>query len=459
MGTNILLYGATGYSGRLIAAEAKKRKLGRDDATDCRMILAARDPPALREVATKNGMDYRVFGLDDTAEVVQRLAGVNVVLNAAGPFAFTAERLAGAAIRARCHYLDINGEIDVYRKLDDLAQKASNRKIALVSGAGAWAGTSDVLLSSALEQSRVKALEELGVKTLEQLGGKTLEESGGKTLEQLGVKTLEELGVKALGARPLGAIRIALSQILDFSRGSAASAARMLREQVLVVRARTVREPEAARAVGKAETPGAVGTPKKRSREMVYVHEPVGKIERIFNFGKRPASRDRMALRGRNIASAANMIDTLSAKHTAVRYNVIAQRIETYVQTGPVGRFAYDFAGMASSILTCPYARGLTQAQMLLLPEGPTKEERRDGRHVVVLEIEDEFHSRVIDWCLETPDVYQLTAQIAVAAARNMAGGSFKEVGWATPAQGLGSTKILRTDAFDGCKFIRGGVV
>jgi len=58
-------------------------------------------------------MDYRVFGLDDSGEVVQRLAGVDVVLNAAGPFAFTAERLAGAAIRARCHYVDINGEIDV----------------------------------------------------------------------------------------------------------------------------------------------------------------------------------------------------------------------------------------------------------------------------------------------------------------------------------------------------------
>jgi short subunit dehydrogenase-like uncharacterized protein len=404
MGTNILLYGATGYSGRLIAAEAKKRKLTKDDAIDCRMILAARDANALREVATKNGMDYRVFGLDDSGEVVQRLAGVDVVLNAAGPFAFTAERLAGAAIRARCHYVDINGEIDVYRKLDDFAQKAANRKIALVSGAGAWSGTSDVLLSMALE--------------------------------------------KLKGTERLGAIRIALSQILDFSRGSAASAARMLREQVLVVRARVVRESK----------PSVIPEAEKPPRKMVYLHEPIGKIERIFDFGPRPASRDRLARGGRNIASAANMIDTLSAKHTAARYNVIAGAIETYVQTGPVGRFAYDFAGMASSILTCPYARGLTQAQMRLLPEGPTLEERRDGRHVVVLEIEDEFHTRVIDWCLETPDVYQLTAQIAVAAARNMAGSGFKDFGWATPAQALGLTQIRDTAAaFEGCKFLRRG--
>ena len=191
------------------------------------MILAARDAHALREVATKNGMDYRVFGLDDSGEVVQRLAGVDVVLNAAGPFAFTAERLAGAAIRARCHYVDINGEIDVYRKLDDFAQKAANRRIALVSGAGAWAGTSDVLLSMALE--------------------------------------------KLKGIERLGAIRIALSQILDFSRGSAASAARMLREQVLVVRARVVRESK----------PSVIPEAEKPLRKMVYLHEPIGKPERV----------------------------------------------------------------------------------------------------------------------------------------------------------------------------------
>jgi short subunit dehydrogenase-like uncharacterized protein len=398
MGKNILLYGATGYSGRLIAAEARKQKLAKHDATDCRMILAARDAHGLREVAKKNGMDCRVFALDDSGEIVQRLAGVDVVLNAAGPFAFTAERLAGAAIRAGCHYVDINGEIDVYRKLDDLALKAWNRKIALVSGAGAWAGTSDVLLDSALES------------------------------------------LTASGTKKLNSIRIALSQILDFSRGSAASAVRMLREQVLVVRERVVGEP---------------GQPE--ARKMVYVHEPIGKIERVFDFGPRPGSRERPALGDRSIASAANMVDTLSAMHTATRHGIIAGGIETYVQTGPVGRFSYDFAGMASSILTCPYARGFTQAQIQLLPEGPTQEERREGRHVVVLEIEDEFQTRVIDWCLETPDVYQLTAQIAVAVARNMAGSGFKQFGWVTPAQGLGSTNIRGAPAFEGCRFLRKG--
>jgi short subunit dehydrogenase-like uncharacterized protein len=439
MGTNILLYGATGYSGRLIAAEAKRHNLTRDGAANCRVILAARDAHALREVATKNRMEHRVFGLDDTSEIVQRLGDVRVVLNAAGPFAFTAERLAGAAIRAGCHYVDINGELDVYRKLDDLALKAWNRKIALVSGAGAWAGTSDVLLSRALEQLGMKARKESdGAKPPEQADGA---QAVTKLDSAQAPKELDEV-------RALGAVRIALSQVLDFSRGSAASAARMLREQVLVVRARVVRE---------SEKTGGPGGSKNRLRKMVSVHEPIGKIERVFHFGPLPARHDRLAQGGRRIASAANMIDTLSAKHTAARYNAIPERIETYVLTGPVGRFAYDFAGMTSSILTCPYVRGFTQAQMKSLPEGPTQEEQANGRHVVVLEIEDELHTRVIDWCLQTPDVYQLTAQIAVATARNMAGNGFEARGWATPAQALGSTKIEGTDAFKGCEFLRKG--
>ena len=107
----ILLYGATGYSGRLIAAEGEYR--GRTDG-GCRMILAARDRNELSKVAAPLGMEWRCFGLDHPEEVVRHLEdlGVDVVLNAAGPFGQTAERLAQAAIAARCHYVDINGEVE-----------------------------------------------------------------------------------------------------------------------------------------------------------------------------------------------------------------------------------------------------------------------------------------------------------------------------------------------------------
>jgi hypothetical protein len=54
-----------------------------------------------------------------------------------------------------------------------------------------------------------------------------------------------------------------------------------------------------------------------------------------------------------------------------------------------------------------------------------------------VLELEDPYRERLIDWRLETPDVYQFTAQVAVAVARSVALASGALKGWVTPAEAL----------------------
>ena len=69
MSYNILLYGATGYCGRLIAPEMK---LWNDDMPGAyRMILAGRDATRLKHLADEHELDYRVFGLDERAIVFQ----------------------------------------------------------------------------------------------------------------------------------------------------------------------------------------------------------------------------------------------------------------------------------------------------------------------------------------------------------------------------------------------------
>ena len=80
------------------------------------------------------------------------LRDVDVLINAAGPFAWTAERLAKDALDVNCHYVDINGEIDVYKKLDDLGRYASQRRRAMVCSAGHTAAASDLLLDAALRE-------------------------------------------------------------------------------------------------------------------------------------------------------------------------------------------------------------------------------------------------------------------------------------------------------------------
>ena len=88
---NIMLYGATGYSGRLIASEMKL--VSEDEPGAYRMILAGRDGNQLRALAQELEMECRVFGLDRRSDSERGLDGMHVVINAAGPFAWTAERL------------------------------------------------------------------------------------------------------------------------------------------------------------------------------------------------------------------------------------------------------------------------------------------------------------------------------------------------------------------------------
>ena len=75
---HVLLYGSTGYTGRLIARMAGERGI--------RPILAGRDERAVAAQAAELGLEHRAFSLDDPAVVAAGLDGVAVVLHCAGPF-------------------------------------------------------------------------------------------------------------------------------------------------------------------------------------------------------------------------------------------------------------------------------------------------------------------------------------------------------------------------------------
>ena len=100
-----MIYGANGYTGRLIATRAV--------ADGRKPILAGRDASKIEAVAKELGCSFRVFSLS-TAEVTSRhLDGLSAVLHCAGPFSRTAESMIGACLLAGVDYLDITGELDV----------------------------------------------------------------------------------------------------------------------------------------------------------------------------------------------------------------------------------------------------------------------------------------------------------------------------------------------------------
>ncbi|NKL37186.1 hypothetical protein GFL49_26120 [Rhizobium leguminosarum bv. viciae] len=126
--TKLMIYGATGYTGRMAAEHAK--------AAGTPLVLAGRSEDSLSRLAAKLGAEYRVFSLDDTVAVDKGLADISVLLNCAGPFLRTAEVLMRASLRNGVHYLDTAAELDSYRLAEDLDDEAKAARIMVMPGGG-----------------------------------------------------------------------------------------------------------------------------------------------------------------------------------------------------------------------------------------------------------------------------------------------------------------------------------
>ncbi len=135
--STFLLYGANGYTGRLIAREAVVRGL--------RPVLAGRTAEAVGALAGELGLEHRIFSLDDAAATRAGLEGVQAVLHCAGPFAHTAGQMVDACLETRVHYLDITGEISVFEELAARDTEAMAAGILLLPGAGFDVVPSDCL--------------------------------------------------------------------------------------------------------------------------------------------------------------------------------------------------------------------------------------------------------------------------------------------------------------------------
>jgi len=128
MSKNFLIYGANGYTGELIARFAVERGL--------MPILAGRNEPALKNIAERLGLEYRIFSLDDDKALDAALNEVGSVLHCAGPFSITSRPMVEACLRNKKHYTDITGEIAVFESCAALDLKAKDAGIMIMPGVG-----------------------------------------------------------------------------------------------------------------------------------------------------------------------------------------------------------------------------------------------------------------------------------------------------------------------------------
>lgn len=123
-----MIYGAYGYTGRLVAEEAVRR--------GHRPILAGRSEAKLAPVAKALDLDWVAVSLEEPRKLEQALAGLDLVYHAAGPFIYTSEPMVHACLATGTSYVDITGELPVFRHTFSHDQEALQQGVALISGLG-----------------------------------------------------------------------------------------------------------------------------------------------------------------------------------------------------------------------------------------------------------------------------------------------------------------------------------
>ena len=124
----LLIYGANGYTGQLIVEECVRRGV--------RPVLAGRRAESLAPLAASHGLDVRVASLDDSAALGAMLAGITVVIHAAGPFFRTSAPMVRACLAAKVQYLDITGEIAVFEACRARHDEAKRAGVVVMPGVG-----------------------------------------------------------------------------------------------------------------------------------------------------------------------------------------------------------------------------------------------------------------------------------------------------------------------------------
>ena len=127
---DVLLFGATGYTGRLVAEALFRR--GAD------FSIAGRNRDELARVASAcGGAEVRVADAEDVGSLVAALRGCRVLITTVGPFSQLGETAVEAALRAGVHYVDSCGEgLFIEILIDRYSERARRNGLVLAPAMG-----------------------------------------------------------------------------------------------------------------------------------------------------------------------------------------------------------------------------------------------------------------------------------------------------------------------------------
>lgn len=149
--TDIVVYGAYGYTGELIVKEARKQGI--------QVVLSGRNEEKLKNLSQETGFSYSAVDLNNKEALHHLLQDAKVVIHCAGPFQQTAKAMVEACLATHTHYLDITGEYQVFELIHGYDEAAKKAGIMLLPGSGFDVVPSDCL--AALLKARVPDAEKL----------------------------------------------------------------------------------------------------------------------------------------------------------------------------------------------------------------------------------------------------------------------------------------------------------
>jgi short subunit dehydrogenase-like uncharacterized protein len=127
MAGQVVLFGATGYTGRLVAEQMVARGM--------RPLLAARDRVKLAALAEElGGLDTAVADVERPASVATLVDSSDVLVTTVGPFTRWGGPALDAAISAGAHYIDSTGEPAFVRRVfEQEGPRAERARCALLT--------------------------------------------------------------------------------------------------------------------------------------------------------------------------------------------------------------------------------------------------------------------------------------------------------------------------------------
>jgi short subunit dehydrogenase-like uncharacterized protein len=127
---DVVLYGATGYTGRLIAEDLADQ--------EARFAIAGRSRERLEDVADELDAEPEIFEVAvDEPERLEAMAGqADAVASAAGPFNDLGPPVMNAALRAGTHFVDTTGEQAYLRWAHEQDARAREAGVTVVNATG-----------------------------------------------------------------------------------------------------------------------------------------------------------------------------------------------------------------------------------------------------------------------------------------------------------------------------------